>query len=534
MNKEKIWNTKENPLVVSLLEECFFDKKSEKIKAKYIQFTCEKCGKIEIKRDVSIVSLLRNNLPLWCGPCLRKKGTLEKHGSETWNNQEKTKQTNLQKYGVDNVFKAEEIKDKIKDSITKKYGGFTWASKELREKANKTSIERYGSTNNIKKAGETNLQKYGGIAPACSELVKEKQRKTLKEKYGQNYENMPGPLSSKNKFIEFRRNQSVKLDLTWLDEDKFNGKYDENGPIYYNFKCNICGNEFKDDFHSENPICRKCNPLLTGFSKAEKEIVEYIKSIYTGEIQENTRRIIPPKELDIYLPELKLAIEYNGTYFHGYRGDSIESLSNFTKNIQWKRLECQKLGIHLITIDECDYLDRPEVFKRFLQDQILPRQRIFARKCEIKEIDTQTAREFCEYYHVNGFRGGKYKFGLYYNNELLIVAIFNENSSNCECTRLCYKTGYDVIGGWTKIQKHFGKKFLHYVNLKYFPGENKTGCGYRFRINKQILHRNALQKKTGLYKHCKTINSNLSDFQNCLMNNGIAIFDLGNDIRWYN
>jgi hypothetical protein len=159
---------------------------------------------------------------------------------------------------------------------------------------------------------------------------------------------------------------------------------------------------------------------------------------------------------------------------------------------------------------------------------------VYARNCDFKVIDTKTAKDFCEYYHVNGFRGGQFKYGLYNDEELVCVAIFAPYRKEHECVRLCYKTGVDIIGGWAKIQKHFGKKFLHYVNLKYFSGINKTGIGFRFLCGDKLLHRNALQKKTGLYKYCKNIDSNLSDFQNCINNNMIAIFDLGNDIRWYN
>ena len=50
----------------------------------------------------------------------------------------------------------------------------------------------------------------------------------------------------------------------------------------------------------------------------------------------------------------------------------------------------------------------------------------------------------------------------------------------------------------------------------------------------KVLHRNAVQKKTGLYKYCTHIDKTKSDFENCLNNNMTAIFDLGNDIRWYN
>lgn len=51
-------------------------------------------------------------------------------------------------------------------------------------------------------------------------------------------------------------------------------------------------------------------------SKGEKEIVNYIKSIYNGIVLENDKKIIHPYELDIYLPEINIAIEFNGTYWH--------------------------------------------------------------------------------------------------------------------------------------------------------------------------------------------------------------------------
>ena len=135
------------------------------------------------------------------------------------------------------------------------------------------------------------------------------------------------------------------------------------------------------------------------------------------------------------------------------------------------------------------------------------------------------AKDFCQYYNINGFRGGKIQYGLYYKNNLICVAIFKKYKQNYECVRLVFKTGIEIIGGWKKIQKHFGKRFLHYVNLNYFQGENKTGIGYRIMIKGKILHRGALQLKTGLLKYCKTIDSNLSDFQNCLNN--------GDDIKKY-
>ena len=449
-------------------------------KIKYRQFfyfKCANCGQISEQPYLG-----EKNIRSVCKKCYKMMSI------------EKTKKTLLEKYGVDNVAKIPKVKEKMK---------------------------------------QTNLKKYGCIAPAQNESIKNKQRETLKKKYGNTN---PGAQANHEKFIKYRSTQSQNLDLIWLDQENFRGKYDENGPILYKFKCIKCGNLFEDDFHSREPICKVCNPSFVGKSKLEDGIYNYISAIYDGQIIRHDRKLLNGKELDFYFPDKKIAIEFNGTYWHGYRKDSLEKLSEFRKKTEWKRLECQKLGIRLINIDECDFLNRPEVFNRFFEDLLCERKRIFARQCKFVTITKQEAKDFCEHYHVNGYRNSSECYGLKYNDELICVATFARHKKyGWECIRLCYKTGISIIGGWEKIQKHFGRQFLHYVNLKYFEGENKTGCGYRFVFNRtDVVYRNQLQTKDQLKKWCKNIDEKLSAFNNCLMNNGIAVFDCGNDIRIYN
>ena len=100
--------------------------------------------------------------------------------------------------------------------------------------------------------------------------------------------------------------------------------------------------------------CPECS-LVLGWSKAEKEIVEYVKSIYSGNIIENDRTVCKNYwsgknlELDIYLPEIQKAIEYNGRHWHSF------------EQKQWydemKKKQCIKKGINLLVIQEQDWLD---------------------------------------------------------------------------------------------------------------------------------------------------------------------------------
>lgn len=68
--------------------------------------------------------------------------------------------------------------------------------------------------------------------------------------------------------------------------------------------------------HYQGKGCPECGKHISK-SKGEIEVREYIKSIYSGEIISNDRIQLGGKELDIYLPELKLAFEYDGTYWQG-------------------------------------------------------------------------------------------------------------------------------------------------------------------------------------------------------------------------
>ena len=103
------------------------------------------------------------------------------------------------------------------------------------------------------------------------------------------------------------------------------------------------------------------NNTYKTFSKNEKSIVELIVKLGFNVI-ENSRKIIYPKELDIYIPDLKLAIEYNGTYYHS-------DLAQCPKDYHLKKsLLCRDLGIRLIHIYEFEDFEEQ---KQLLKDLIL-------------------------------------------------------------------------------------------------------------------------------------------------------------------
>lgn len=234
----------------------------------------------------------------------------------------KREQNNLQKYGVKHSRQIAGVNEKIKQTNIEKYGYTTPAKNtKVKEKIKQTNLERYGVACSLhnediaKKSKSTILTKYGVEHPLQNEQIKEKVKQTCIQKY-----NVTNPM--KDITIVTKVKKSLKQVNYLKNLDRFK-KYvvpcfsiDEfDGAKYYNkqykWKCVKCGNEFYDTCYSHIPRCLNCYPLKTGNSFYQKEILNFIQSIYTGKIIENDRELIKPYELDIVIPEFKLAIEFN-------------------------------------------------------------------------------------------------------------------------------------------------------------------------------------------------------------------------------
>lgn len=144
------------------------------------------------------------------------------------------------------------------------------------------------------------------------------------------------------------------------DPSEFRGT---NKDILYKWKCEECGTIFESRYvNSRIPICRKCHPLSSG----EDELFVFVRSLNPNLIiKRHTKSIIKPQEIDIYIPELKLAIEFNGVYWHSTK-HILEK--NYHLN---KTKACEEKGIWLIHIWEWDWIKNKDKVKLFLKDLIL-------------------------------------------------------------------------------------------------------------------------------------------------------------------
>ena len=117
----------------------------------------------------------------------------------------------------------------------------------------------------------------------------------------------------------------------------------------------------KPSIHVRGHGCKKC---CHSVSKPEIEVQEFVKSLGI-EIENNTRQIIKPKELDIYIPSLKKAIEFNGEWWH-YNPKNPECRGDTYHEDKTRR--CLELGIELLHIRERDWInDREGVEKQIIE-----------------------------------------------------------------------------------------------------------------------------------------------------------------------
>lgn len=182
-------------------------------------------------------------------------------------------------------------------------------------------------------------------------------------------------------------------------------------------------------------------------SKAEQEIADFIVSQGLA-IMPSDKRTIKGMELDIYVPEKKIAIEYNGLYWH-----SDLKIADIKYHYN-KWLRAKEAGIQLIQIWEDELNRNPEQIKAMLLHKlgISQQERIFARKTYVNTVTKSEAEEFFRENHVQGYASGSYYFGLREKatDTLVSVIAFKKEKGNA-LNIIRYATSKNVVGGFTKL-----------------------------------------------------------------------------------
>lgn len=312
------------------------------------------------------------------------------------------------------------------------------------------------------------------------------------------YEDIHGPEkaeSLKNNRSEYFK-QKFQPDLeklmNYLNLELIDETY-QGAHYKHNWKCKTCKTEFLQIWNAlqQGYQCPVCFPRYMGDSKPEREIREYIESLGFNPIY-NSKKIIPPKEIDIFIPEKNIAIEHNGLYFH-----NTEKISK-SYHIK-KTIACKKLGIQLIHIFEDEWVYKNDIVKERLK-YILGCStgiKINGRDCIIQTIPNKQKDEFLKEYHIQGPDiGSSINLGAFHNDILVSVMTFckeNKSRGNAparpgywELNRFASNPGYLVRGISSKLLKYFKTNYdwlsiISYADRRWSTGNVYNKLNFNFK-----------------------------------------------------
>lgn len=478
-----------------------------------IEVECDICG---IRKNLSYQKYILNIKNCGIYSCSSKCAQI------------KVKKTSLEKFGSEYYTQTHLYKESVNKSSLEKFGEtHHLKSKEVRDKISNTNLGRYGTTNVFSsqiikdKISNTNLEKYGVSNPSKNQEI----INNIKNKSLVRWEKI---------HIEFYKKKNIKI-ISMLN----NGDYEiECGDHSFITSRSLLQNRLS----IKTTICTKCHALNSQDSGMEIQLKNWIKSIYSGNILFNDRSIIPPKEIDIFLPDEKIGIEFNGLYWHSEENKDIKY--HFLKH-----KECQLKGVDLIQVWEDDWIYKNDIIKSIILNKISKSERIYARKCEISILSNKDSKEFLLKNHLHGPINSKINIGLRFNNEVVSIMCFNglrrsvggsSTEGKYEMTRYCNKKMTSVIGGGSKMLKYFirNNKFSEIITYydKSFGYNNsysklgfeligETKPGYHYIIDGVRRHRYNYRKsnlvKMG-YDKSKTEKQIMSDL------NYLRIFGSGN------
>lgn len=214
-------------------------------------------------------------------------------------------QNSLKKWGTKSPTQSNIIKEKTAKTNKKKYGGNSpMSSKEVQNKSQKTLNDNRGVNNPAE--SKIILEKRIESFKNNIEQYKNSYRKTSLERYGVEH-----PWSNKDihqKTIDFFYKSYKKRIIDSIKGDSEFKDFVMGDKTQLIFDCKKCGKEFEIltyqfywRVNSDRALCTKCYPIFDTSSIAEKELVNFIKENYSGQIIENTKNEIKPYEIDIFL-----------------------------------------------------------------------------------------------------------------------------------------------------------------------------------------------------------------------------------------
>lgn len=470
--------------------------------------TCPICGKVfEITNDNYLRHPVKSCSDYKCRRTATEKTSIEKYGIKNPGSskqarkkasntmmerlgvpyammseevRKKSKKTLIKKYAVDNISRNEEIKKKRHETVMARYGGvYPYNSDDTRAKQRKSLLTKYGSENPFgskeiqERIKQTWIKNYGVDNPLKAEEIKEKRKKTLLQRYGYDNPFKSPDVRKKAKKTWLRRygvdNPSKSTDLLIKRSQHIN---QTQGPYHGSER----EKRYIETMTERYGVPYACLlPTATGggrVSTTNKQFVEMLQHNGIDVHESDLEFRIENRLYDIHVPNTNTLIEINPTFTH--TSEKTFKCKGLAPNYHLAKSELAKVnGYNCIHVWDWDNWEK-------IVKLLIPKKRLYARNMSIYVLKNKDViNSFLNENHLQGTtRGQTLCLGLVKDDELYEIMTFGRPRYNkkydTEILRLCTKSGYQVVGGASKLFKYacnFGLgKIISYCDRSKFTG----------------------------------------------------------------
>lgn len=397
---------------------------------------------------------------------------------------EKLKRSLIEKYGVDNVFKIKEVQEKMKNTMLEKYGeshpskvkeihsrqveNIKKSSDVAKKKRQKTMIERYGDANpsNIEsireKTIQTNIKKYGVANPQQNKEIREKTKDTSRKIYGSDHF-FSSEIGKKAAIESKIKNGQIRTYQGKLISDVAK----EKGYSKSHFGKLVRENGIEEAIKSD--------PNKTFLESKISQLLSDIKVEFIFNKQLKGSSCRP----DFLIEPNKLIIECDGLYWHS---EAVISDKSYHK----KKLETyESMGYRVLFFRSDEIENNFDIVKSIILNSLkMNKNRIFARKCDLKENDS-LSREFVAKNHLMGEGKGRI-YSLSHKGEIVAamqIKCVNKDTKTFEISRYCTKNETSVVGAFSKLLKFAISKenadyIVTFIDRRYGNGDYLSSMGF--------------------------------------------------------
>lgn len=460
---------------------------------------------------------------------------------------EVARQTCLEKYGVTNQMKNPEVLKRHQESILSKHG-VTNVSQipGHKERCEKTNLERYGETHFSKteecklRKVEKSIERWGCTSPMQSPEVLAKVIQFNRENYGVDYFYQSEEFKEKSRQTMIERYGVGNFTQSHISEESLAILKDKELLVEL---CSTRGvpEASKIIGVDKTTVYKHLDNYgveLDSRSSGELSVCSYLDELGI-EYETGDRKVLGSLELDIVIPSKKIAIEFNGIYWHSTKFRSKDYHLE-------KTTAATNAGYRLIHIYEDEWYRSMDAWKLKIASilGVDPREKKHARKLSVRCVtESEHVREFLNANHIQGAATFSFAYGLYDGDDVVAVMTFKKRSeTEYELNR--YATSCRVVGGFTKIFKkalvdlgEIGvQEIVSFADIGHSDGNMyavggwthvcNTNPDYRYVIDGRRVRKQAFRRKQQA-KMFKDFDPNKTEMQNMLDRGIYPIYDSG-------